>query len=163
MSTLTNTLLIITLIGSALMAGVFFIFSNTVMEALARLPAAAGIAAMQSINVVILNPLFLGVFMGTAALSLIVLIRAVMAWGSPGAAWAGAGGLLYVAGCFLVTGMGNVPLNNELAAVSASAQEAVPVWQDYLTRWTRLNSLRTFASGLGALLLAIALVVGQEA
>ncbi len=37
-------------IGSGLMAGLFFVFSVTVMTALGKLPAPAGIAAMQSIN-----------------------------------------------------------------------------------------------------------------
>ena len=58
------------LLGSALVGGVFFAFSSFVMKALSRLPAAEGIAAMQSINVVVLNPSFLGAFMGTAILSL---------------------------------------------------------------------------------------------
>jgi uncharacterized membrane protein len=35
-------------------------------KAEARLPAREGIAAMQSINVVVINPAFLGVFLGTA-------------------------------------------------------------------------------------------------
>ena len=42
-------------LGGGLMAGLFFAFSNSVMGALARLPAAQGVAAMNSINVVILN------------------------------------------------------------------------------------------------------------
>ena len=36
------------------------------MKALARVPSAEGIGAMQSINVVVLNPSFLGAFIGTA-------------------------------------------------------------------------------------------------
>ncbi|MEO0972998.1 MAG: anthrone oxygenase family protein [Pseudomonadota bacterium] len=159
MSPLTTALVVVTLIGSALIAGVFFIFSNTVMGALARLQAPAAIAAMQSINAVILNPAFLGLFLGTAACSLLVVTTAVLTWGTPGAAWAGAGALLYFVGSFLVTGMGNVPLNNALAAVGASTPDALSVWEHYLTRWTQLNTLRTLASGLGALLLAVALVV----
>jgi hypothetical protein len=43
-----------------LVGGIFFTFSSFVMKALARLPSAEGIAAMQSINVVVLNPSFLG-------------------------------------------------------------------------------------------------------
>ena len=54
-------------LGTGLMAGFFFAFSDTVMGALRRLPQAAGISAMQSINVVVLNPLFFAVFFGTAA------------------------------------------------------------------------------------------------
>ncbi|MEM9386506.1 MAG: anthrone oxygenase family protein [Pseudomonadota bacterium] len=158
MSALTNAFVIAALIGSAMMAGLFFIFSNTVMEVLARLQAPAGIAAMQSINALILNPVFLGIFMGTAVCSLIVAVRAAMTWGSPGVSWAATGGLLYLLGCFLVTGAGNVPLNNALAAVDASSPQALPVWEHYLNRWTRLNTLRTVASGLGALLLAISLL-----
>jgi uncharacterized membrane protein len=37
-------------LGSGLVGGVFFAFSTFVMRALARVPAAQGIAAMQSIN-----------------------------------------------------------------------------------------------------------------
>jgi uncharacterized membrane protein len=42
-------------LGSGLVAGIFFAFSNFVMKALARVSPAQGIAAMQSINVVVLN------------------------------------------------------------------------------------------------------------
>ncbi len=54
------------LLGSALVGGIFFAFSSFVMKALARVSSAEGIGAMQSINVVVLNPSFLGAFMGTA-------------------------------------------------------------------------------------------------
>lgn len=58
------------IIGSGLMAGLFFVFSVCVMQALSRLPPEQGIAAMNAINVVIQNPLFLIAFMGTALLGL---------------------------------------------------------------------------------------------
>ncbi|PTR10630.1 hypothetical protein C8R32_101160 [Nitrosospira sp. Nsp5] len=51
-------------LGCGLMAGLFFVFSNSVMKVLARLHPESGIAAMQSINIVIINPLFLTVFLG---------------------------------------------------------------------------------------------------
>src|SRR4029453_8846365 len=51
-------------LGSGLVAGIFFAFSNFVMKALARVPAAQGIAAMKSINVVVLNKWFFAVFLG---------------------------------------------------------------------------------------------------
>ncbi|HLL90834.1 MAG TPA: hypothetical protein VK324_16150 [Tepidisphaeraceae bacterium] len=54
-------------LGSGLMAGVFFAFSAFVMRALGRLPAGEAVAAMRAINVAVINPLFLGVFLGTAA------------------------------------------------------------------------------------------------
>jgi hypothetical protein len=53
-------------VGSALIAGLFFAFSTFVMTALFRLPVDQGVAAMQSINKVILGSLFMPVFFGTA-------------------------------------------------------------------------------------------------
>ena len=93
------------------------------MKALARVPSHEGIAAMQSINVVVLNPSFLGVFMGTTVISVLVAALAVKGWGTPSAPLFLAGALLYVVGTFLVTGLGNVPLNDQLAAVSATIQK----------------------------------------
>jgi uncharacterized membrane protein len=49
-------------LGCALLGGLFFAFSNFVMKALMRIPAPSGIAAMQAINVTVLNPLFLGLY-----------------------------------------------------------------------------------------------------
>ena len=40
-------------LGCGLIAGAFFAFSTFVMKVLARLPTSHGIAAMQSINVVV--------------------------------------------------------------------------------------------------------------
>jgi uncharacterized membrane protein len=41
--------MVIALLGSALIGGIYFAFSSFVMKALARMPSAEGIAAMQSI------------------------------------------------------------------------------------------------------------------
>ena len=54
-----------TAIGAALVAGIFYAFSTFVMQALGRLAPREGIAAMQSINVVVINPLFFLAFFGT--------------------------------------------------------------------------------------------------
>lgn len=69
-----SSLTLFAAIGSGLMAGIFFAFSVFVMTALNRLPPAQGIAAMQFINVTILNPLFLLTFMGTAGASVVLAI-----------------------------------------------------------------------------------------
>ena len=45
-------------LGASLVAGIFFAFSAFIMSALGCLSPAGGISAMQSINVVVLNPLF---------------------------------------------------------------------------------------------------------
>jgi len=154
MSLLTTTVVIAT-IGSALIGGVFFAFSSFIMPALARIPSAEGIAAMRSINVVVLNRSFLGVFVGTALLSLFVIGLAVANRGTPPAMWYVGGALAYLVGTFLVTGLGNVPLNDRLAAAEA---DAGPVWEHYLSRWTRLNTIRTFAAVAAAVSFTIGLL-----
>jgi uncharacterized membrane protein len=132
-------------LGSGLMAGFFLAFSATVMWALERQPPPAGIAAMQTINVVVLNPIFLGIFFGTAILSLGLDIVALLRWPEPGSAYLLAGSLLYFIGTFLVTLIFNVPLNNALAAVKPDSAEGSAVWTHYLRVWTAWNHVRTVA------------------
>src|SRR5262249_16329946 len=130
-------------LGSALMAGLFFTFSNTAMTALGKLPPQTGIAAMQSINVWILNPIFALVFFGTSALSALLIVFAVLNL-SPG--WALpllAGALCYLVGSLLVTMIFNVPLNDRLAASGAETTEAASFWAEYLRVWTARNHVRT--------------------
>lgn len=141
-----------------MVGGTFFAFSSFVMKALARRPPAEGIAAMQSINVVVLNPTFLGVFIGTAALSLVAGGLTLAGWGSAWSFLLLAETVCYLLGTFLVTGLRNVPLNDQLAAVSAEDSGAPEVWERYLERWTGWNHLRTTAAMAAALLYLLGLV-----
>ena len=149
MSILTGTIFFATL-GSGLMAGLFFVFSAFIMTALARLGAPHGIAAMQSINVAILNPLFLAVFVGTALLCLVAAVAAIWSWSEDGSGWLLAGGLLYLVGIIAVTMIFNVPLNDALAAVDPASGEGAAMWTRYLDVWVKWNHVRSGA-GLGAL------------
>ena len=133
-------------LGCGLMAGIFFAFSAFMMTALGRLPPAAGIAAMRSINVAILNPLFFALFFGTAALSLVAAIAAIVAWPVPAALYLFAGGLLYLVGGLVVTMQRNVPLNQALAASDPAGDEGARLWHRYLSVWTAWNHVRTVAS-----------------
>ena len=146
MNTILFPMILLAAVGSGLMAGLFFVFSNFAMRALAKLPPAQGAAAMQSINVVILNPLFLLVFMGTAILSLASGVFAVLHWGKPGMLFVLVGSVLYLAGCIVVTGTQNVPLNNRLAAVQAESPEGEAMWEEYLAKWVPWNHVRTLAT-----------------
>ena len=139
-------LTLLTTLGCGLIAGAFFAFSSFVMKALARIPPAQGIAAMQSINVVVINPLFLGVFLGTAVGCAALLVSSVLAWFRPGSVWVLAGSLLYLVGTILVTMRCNVPRNNALAAVNPASAEGARLWAGYLTGWTAWNHVRTIAA-----------------
>ncbi len=158
MSAITTVAVIAGLLGSAAIGGVFFGFSSFVMGALRRLSPDAGIEAMQSINVVVINRSFLGAFMGTAVLCLGLVVLAIDGWGTEWAPFVLGGAVCYFAGTFLVTVMGNVPLNNQLAELVAGEQGAAAFWTDYLDRWTRLNSLRAVAAMSSTLMLALALI-----
>ena len=143
-------LALVSAVGSALIAGSFFAFSTFVMRALGKLPAPQGIAAMQSINIVVINPWFMTPFVGTAVLSALVAGTSAVRWHEPGAGFVLAGALLYVAGTFLVTVAFNVPRNNALAAVAPASEEAATLWASYLSTWTAWNHVRTLAA-LGAM------------
>jgi uncharacterized membrane protein len=132
-------------LGSGLMSGFFLAFSACVMWALGRIQPASGIAAMQAINVVVLNPVFLGTFLGTAILTLVLAIAALAGWSEPVSGYLLAGSVLYFAGTFLVTVVFNVPLNNRLAAVKPESAEGKAVWTYYLRVWTAWNHVRTVA------------------
>ena len=146
------------LLGSALVGGIFFAFSSFIMKALADVPSAEGIGAMQSINVVVINRSFLGAFSGTAVLSLVASGLALAGWGSPFASFFLGGALFYLVGTILVTMLGNVPLNNRLAAVSATDPGTREVWEHYLDRWTMWNHVRTAAAMVAALLYTLGLM-----
>jgi uncharacterized membrane protein len=156
--TLTLVVGILALLGCGLVGGIFFAFSSFVMRALARLPFAEGIGAMQSINVVVLNPSFLGAFFGTALLSLGAAGLALSDWGLAYVPFYLAAALSYLVGTFLVTAFGNVPLNNQLDAVSATDPKAPEVWKSYVTRWTIWNHVRTIAAMVAALLYCLGLL-----
>ena len=152
-----SILTLIAALGCGLIAGVFFAFSSFVMKALGRINPAAGIAAMQSINIVVINPLFMAAFIGTAAACAVLAVGSLMSWGTPGAEYLLAGSLLYFFGTFVVTIAFNVPRNNALAKVNPASPEGGQVWADYLVSWTNWNTVRTVAAlgGAGALTMAL--------
>ena len=94
------------------------------MRALQQLPTAAGVLAMQRINVLIINPLFLAIFLGSSALCLGVAVIAVRGMPGTGALLLLAGAVAYLLGPLATTVVFNVPLNNRLARVVPHEAEA---------------------------------------
>jgi uncharacterized membrane protein len=139
-------------LGCGLVSGVFFAFSSFVMKSLLRLRPESGIAAMQTINVVVL-----GVFVGTAAACLFLAVFSLLRWSSPGAVSLLAASGLYLLGTFGVTMAFNVPLNDSLARVDPARAEAAETWRSYGVAWTRWNHVRTVAALAAAALFILAL------
>jgi uncharacterized membrane protein len=149
---------ILAIVGSGAIGGVFFAFSSFVMRALARLAPHAGIAAMQSINVVVINPWFLGTFFGTAAMGIAAFAVAWPHWSSGAGAWLAAGNLLYLIGSVGVTMACNVPRNNALAKIDVADPAGTVIWKRYVAEWTAWNHVRTAASLAAATAFCIALI-----
>jgi uncharacterized membrane protein len=144
-------------LGCGLMAGVFFAFSVFVMSALARLQPPQGIAAMQSINLTAIAPLFMAVLFGTAAICIFLAIASLSMLSQSNTPYLILGSLLYLIGTVLVTIAFNVPLNNALAKVEPNSPSGASLWADYLITWTNWNHLRTITSLAAAAMFAIAL------
>jgi uncharacterized membrane protein len=147
---MTKILTVGALLGSALMAGLFFAFGTAVMSSLQRLPAGQGAAAMNLINVRIQNPLFLLVFCGTALVCLALPVLAFVQ-DTPGKWWIVAGSVLYLAGVIVLSFAVNIPLNDGLAAGTTD-------WTTYLTRWNPANNVRAVAGALSVVAFAVALI-----
>jgi uncharacterized membrane protein len=133
-------------LGCGLIGGVFFAFSTFVMRALTALPPPQGIAAMKSINVAVLNPMFLGVFIGTAVGCIILAVASLLTWHRPGAACVLVGSALYLLGTFLVTAVFNVPRNDALASLDPTSADSAQLWAEYVASWTAWNHVRTVAA-----------------
>lgn len=133
---------LMTLLGAGAIGGLFFAFSTSVMKALVKLPPPHGITVMQRINEVILNALFLGVFMGTAVLSLVCIAVFFLPLGDARSGWLLAAGLLYLSGTFCVTVVFNVPRDQRLARLEAESADAAKYWASYLKEWTFWNHVR---------------------
>ncbi len=152
---LLSFLTIFAAVGAGLIGGLLFAFSNFVMRALAQQPPEGGIRTMQAINITILNPLFMLIFLGTALASVILAITALARLSSPGALLLLIGCVLYVVGTLGVTMAWNVPLNDKLAVLNPSTAQAAEFWRVYVADWMQWNHVRTIASILASVLLIL--------
>jgi len=153
---LLELLTLVAALGSGVIAGVFMAFSTSVMTALGRLPPLQGIAAMQSINLVIINPWFLAPFLGTAVIGLVMAGASLLQWHTPAAPYWLAGSAIYLGGAVLVTMAANVPRNDALARVMPDSAEGMRLWAAYLSTWTSWNHVRAAAAIAAAVCFTIA-------
>jgi uncharacterized membrane protein len=146
MALLVFIVLVCAAVGSGLIAGVFFAFSTFIMRAFERLPAEQGAAAMRSINRVILRSLFMPLFFGCAALSVVLIFAWHLQWADTNWIAVLAGVVFYIVGVFLCTIAFNVPQNVRLEALSPTEAVRSGAWKQYLSVWTGWNHVRTLAA-----------------
>ncbi|NYI45876.1 putative membrane protein [Nocardioides aromaticivorans] len=127
-------------VTTGLVAGLFLAFSTAVMPGLARADDRTFVVAMQAINVAILNPLFLTLFVAPLGCLAVAALTGPARW------WVVAALVLYVANV-AITQAGNIPLNDALMAAGtpdgpAGWDAARSAFED---SWNRLHLVRTLA------------------
>ncbi|GAA4214271.1 DUF1772 domain-containing protein [Actinocatenispora rupis] len=149
-------MLLLSLVSVGLVAGVYFAFQVAVIPGLARTPAGTYAEAMDRINESIENPVFFAAFFGALV---VMAVAAAQQWrrGNRGAALFVLVALgLYVVG-FGATIVGDIPLNEQLAAAGTGHAEAAVA--RFQTPWLAWNVVRTLASAASLLCLGRALVL----
>ncbi|WP_205512017.1 anthrone oxygenase family protein [Longitalea arenae] len=163
--TFANITLLVTAFTTALIAGLFYAYSCSVNAGLGKLPDAGYLAAMQSINREILNPLFFMSFMGTLVL---LPVSTWLQYSHPASMrfyFLLAATLVYAIGTFGVTIMGNVPLNNALDAfnIQAASPEGISEHRAQFEKpWNQLHRIRTIANAIALILVLMACIIGQS-
>lgn len=164
MSPFLFTLAHLAVLAYALVGGVFLAFSDFIMRALSLTSGHGGAEAMQAINREVFRWVFMTLFLGLAAVSLALIVLAAVGPSGPGTTLIGLAGLVYLLGCFGVTVVFNVPMNEALAGMDLSGEATRAYWTGtYLPRWTFWNTVRTVACGLSAALMLFGLTSLSQA
>ena len=114
---------------------------------------------MQTINREVFRWVFMVLFLGMAAGSLALAGYGAFGLTGPAGSLIMLSGLVYLIGCFGVTVVFNVPMNEALAGMETTSKATQDYWlQTYVPRWTFWNSVRTIACTLSAALLLLGLL-----
>ncbi len=147
--TTLNILIFLSALLSGLVAGLFYGYDCSVIKGLGKLGDKEYLSAFQSINKAILNPYFFVSFIGC------LLVLPVTAWISfnqaPGICFylLLSAAVVYIVGVFAVTIFGNVPLNEQVAALdlnSLPGKDMAEIRRNFENKWNFLHHIRTAAS-----------------
>jgi uncharacterized membrane protein len=153
--------LVLATVTTGLMAGVFQLYSYTVMPGLGATDDRTFVGAFQSMDRAIMNPLFLSTFLGAFLLTGLAAGLSLRADARAALPWLGAALVLYLA-VLVITFRVNVPLNNmiKLAGPPDARTDLADVRQRFdEARWARWNHVRAIATTAAFGCLAWGLVV----
>ncbi|MEV6215860.1 anthrone oxygenase family protein [Nocardia sp. NPDC051833] len=150
--------MVLALLSTGLIAGVFYAYAISVMPALARTGDRTLIDVMQKINVVIINPWFMLGFLGTVGFTALAAALSLGKEHRTTLIWLGVALALNVI-AFAVTSGLNVPLNDALAAAGdpSAIADTAAVRADFEAAWVRWNIVRGVLHTLAFLVLCGAL------
>ena len=142
-------LLIITILTTGLLAGLFYGYSCSVIGGLGNLPDIQYLEAFQSIDRAIQNPVFLFSFMGNVFLLPVVAIIMNKSGAVVSFQFLLIATLVYVIGVLGITIFCNIPLNEQLARfqiANADADEISAMRKAFEKPWNYFHSIRTIAA-----------------
>ena len=146
---------------SGLMAGIFFTWSNAVKPGIGKLSDLEYLRALQSMNRVILNKAFIGIFLGAIIAVALVPIFYFRLF-PDNIFWVFILALLtYWIGVFGITIFGNIPLNEILDKTnlkSITFEEVKVLRTTIEVKWNNLNLIRSISSGITFVLLIISYI-----
>jgi uncharacterized membrane protein len=143
LETLRAPILLLATIAAGLQAGTYYTWACGVMPGLARGDDRTFITAMQHMNIAIVNPVFMLSFLGAPALAAVAVVTS----SSSVRPWVIAA-LVFAVLTLVVTGAGNIPLNNALDAAGSvdKIADLASVRADFEDAWVRWNIVRTLTS-----------------
>lgn len=160
--TLETIALYAAILLNGLSAGFFYAWQVSVIPGTRLVRDSTYIETMQHINREIINLPFMLIFLGTLLLQ---LLSVIVYWDTPITFWVVLlATVVYAAGTVIVTGFGNVPLNdaldtlplNDISEVQASHER-----QEYELKWNRLHLIRTVFAVLSFLVLLFAAIISS--
>ena len=129
---------------TGLSAGLWYAWQVSVIPGTLKTSDAAYLQTMQSINRAILNPAFFLIFFVGVAL---LFVSGIQHYGQGPKFYLLIGAaLIYLLGTIIVTGRGNVPLNNELDVLNLgemSVQQLADFREYYEVKWNKYHLIRT--------------------
>lgn len=131
---------------SAVVGGVFSAFSEFIMSALLKVEPAGGIEAMQHINRDVIKTQFVAGILSIGVFSLLFGLYSLAVFEGAALLALILAPLVYLPSVFLMTMVGNVPMNNRLDSLDHTTSEAATYWAEYGRKWTRLNHVRSLGS-----------------
>ena len=155
-----NTIIILAIISTGIMSGIFFTWTNAVKPGIGALNNISYLTAFKAMNKAILNPMFYITFILPV---LTIPISACMNYSSPNFyvfKLLLACTLIYLFGVFMVTINGNIPINELLENTDLqkiTETELSSLRDNIENKWNNLNLIRTISSFISFLLLIICL------
>lgn len=158
---LAGTVLVLATIVMGAMAGVFGLYSNSIMPGLAKTDDRTFVGAFQQLDRAIINPVFMAFFLGALLLSGLAGALHLGESGRDLLPWIAAAFVLYLA-VVIITVRINVPLNDALKAAGDPDEIAdlAKVRRDFdEARWRAFNWVRVVLTMAAFALLCVALLL----